>query len=60
MHDRSDDRNIPISAGIPRVIYVSAVVGICLIFTMLTMVFVNSGANHAWPASSSLAVPLPK
>ena len=60
MHDRLDEHNIPVSAGIPRVIYISSVVGIIMIFTMLTMVFVNSGANHAWPSQSSLTVPLQK
>ncbi|GAC1496425.1 MAG: hypothetical protein NVS1B2_16760 [Vulcanimicrobiaceae bacterium] len=60
MYDQTDERNIPVSAGIPRVIYVSAVIGIILIFTMLFMVFYNSGANHGWPASSTLTVPLKK
>ena len=60
MYDQRDARNIPVSTGIPRVIYISAVVGIIVIFTMLSMVFATSSANHAWPASSTMTVPLAK
>jgi len=58
MYDHVDERNIPVSTGIPPVIYISAIVGIIAIFTMLTIVFANSGANHAWPSSDSLNVKL--
>jgi hypothetical protein len=60
MYDQVDERNVPKSAGIPRVIYISAIVGIIAIFMMLTLVFSNSGANHGWPSSSTLTVPLSK
>ncbi|GAC1303985.1 MAG: hypothetical protein NVSMB19_14430 [Vulcanimicrobiaceae bacterium] len=58
MYDQVDEHNIPKSAGIPRVIYISAIVGIIAIFAILSLVFANSSANHAWPASESLTVPL--
>ncbi|GAC1422107.1 MAG: hypothetical protein NVSMB64_30640 [Candidatus Velthaea sp.] len=58
MYDQVDERNVPKSAGIPPVIYISAIVGLIMIFMMLTMVFSNSRANHAWPSSETLTVPL--
>ncbi len=60
MYDQRDARNIPVSTGIPRVIYIAAVVGIIVICVMLSMVFVTSGSNHAWPATSTMTVPLAK
>lgn len=60
MHDPLDERNIPVSTGIPKVIYISAVVGIIAIFAILGLVFANSAANHVWPAASSLTLPLGK
>ncbi len=58
MHDEVDERNIPVSAGIPRIIYISALVGLVMILTMVTLVFANSAANHAWPSSSAVSLPL--
>ncbi|GAC1302754.1 MAG: hypothetical protein NVS2B3_12170 [Vulcanimicrobiaceae bacterium] len=58
MYDHLDERNIPVSTGIPPVIYISAIVGIIAIFGVLTLVFSNSRANHAWPSSDSLTIPL--
>lgn len=58
MYDRVDERNVPVSAGIPPIIYISAIVGIVMIFSILSLVFSNSKANHAWPSSDSLTIPL--
>lgn len=58
VHDQLDERNIPVSTGIPKVIYISAVVGIIVIFFILSLVFANSAANHVWPSASSLTLPL--
>ena len=60
MYDQIDERNVPKSAGIPPVIYISAIVGIIVIFMMLGLVSFNSRTNHAWPSSQSLTVPLAK
>jgi len=60
MYDQVDERNVPKSAGIPPLIYVSAIFGIVVIFMLLSLVFSNSRANHAWPSSGSLTIPLAK
>ncbi len=58
MHDVVDYRNIPISTGIPPVIYISAIVGLIMIATIVSMVFVTSSSNHRWPNSATLTEPL--
>jgi len=58
MHDAVDERNIPISTGIPRVIYISAILGLIMIGAIVSMVFATSSANHRWPNSATLTVPL--
>ena len=58
MHDVVDYRNIPISTGIPPVIYISALVGLVMIAAFVAMVFATSSSNHRWPSSSTLTEPL--
>jgi len=58
MHDPVDEHGIPVSAGVPPVVYIVAFVGVIVIFAMIGMVFLNSGYGHAWPSSTSLTVPL--
>ena len=55
-----NDRPVPVSTGIPPVIYISAITGIVMIFVILSLVFSNSKANHVWPSSGTLTVPLTK
>jgi hypothetical protein len=58
MHDRYDERGVPISAGIPPIIYIAAFIGLILIATMVTLVFSSSSANHRWPSQSTQTIPL--
>jgi hypothetical protein len=58
MHDRYDERGVPISAGIPPIIFISAAIGIVLIITMVTLVFSNSAFGHWWPSGNAQAIPL--
>jgi hypothetical protein len=58
MHDVVDERNIPISTGIPPVIYIAAIVGLIMIGAMVLMVFATSSANHRWPNAATLTEPL--
>jgi hypothetical protein len=58
VHDRFDDRGVPISAGIPPIIWISAIVGLCIIVTIVTIVFSNSSFGHAWPSETSEKIPL--
>jgi ABC-type phosphate transport system auxiliary subunit len=58
MYDRYDERGVPISSGIPPIIFISAAIGLVLIATMVTLVFANSGAGHFWPSNTSTTLPL--
>jgi hypothetical protein len=60
MYDLHDERGVPISAGIPPIVRITAIVGIIGIFCILALVAFNSSPNHAWPASTSVAIPLAK
>jgi hypothetical protein len=58
MHTPYDDEGIPVSAGIPPAVKISAFIMIATIFVLLAMVFLDSHANHVWPAANSLTIPL--
>ena len=60
MHDIVDYRNIPLSTGIPPVIYIAAIVGLIVIAAIVSMVFATSSSNHRWPNSATLTEPLTK
>ncbi|MBD5657349.1 MAG: hypothetical protein IAI50_19530, partial [Candidatus Eremiobacteraeota bacterium] len=49
MYDRTDDRGVPISAGIPPIVVFAGVIGVIVILTIISIVFSNSGFGHAWP-----------
>jgi hypothetical protein len=59
MHDRFDERGVPISAGIPPLVVISAIIGIVIIFSILTAVFTSSAYGHVWPWTNAATVPLP-
>jgi hypothetical protein len=58
MYDRHDERGVPISSGIPPIIFVAAIIGLFVIVTMVTIVFSNSAFGHSWPSDKSEKVPL--
>ncbi len=58
MHTPYDDEGIPVSAGIPPIVRISATIMITAIFVLLAMVFRDSSANHRWPAASTVTIPL--
>jgi hypothetical protein len=58
MYDLKDERGVPISAGIPPIVVIAAIIGLIMIFTVGTLVFTNSAANHKWPASTTTSIPL--
>jgi len=49
---------LPISKGIPRLVIGSVIVAVLLIFTILSLVFANSGFGHAWPSSNGTQIKL--
>jgi hypothetical protein len=58
MYDLKDERGVPISAGIPPIVVIAAIIGLIMIFTVGTLVFSNSRYGHAWPASTATSIPL--
>jgi hypothetical protein len=58
MNDRFDDRGVPISAGIPRIVVIAALIGIAVIFTILALVFTNSSFGHVWPWTHAATIPI--
>jgi hypothetical protein len=58
MHDPTDDRGVPVSTGIPRLVVVAGIVGVILIFVVAGMVLTTSGYGHLWPASDTLTLKL--
>ena len=58
MYDRTDERGVPISAGVPPIIIVATIICVIVIFTMITFVFSNSGFGHVWPNTKAVEIPL--
>ncbi|MBD5604353.1 MAG: hypothetical protein IAI48_04595 [Candidatus Eremiobacteraeota bacterium] len=58
MYDRHDERGVPISSGIPPIVIISAIIGLIMIATIVTLVFSNSAFGHAWPSEQSTKLPL--
>ncbi len=58
MHAPYDEHNIPVSAGIPPIVLIAAGIMITGIFVLMAMVFLDSHANHVWPAADSVKAPV--
>lgn len=58
MYDPTDERGVPTSRGIPRVVIVAATVGILMIFAIGGWTIVKSGYGHVWPVQQALRIPL--
>ncbi len=50
MYDIKDERGVPVSTGIPPIVIVAVIIGICLIFTILGLVIFGSPFHHIWPS----------
>jgi hypothetical protein len=59
VHTPYDEQGVPISGGIPPIVKIAAMIMISAIFVLLAMVFLDSHANHVWPAANSATIPLP-
>ncbi len=58
MYDVKDERGVPKSSGIPPIVRISAIIGILIVFTVLTLVFRNSSFGHSWPSNTSVSIPV--
>jgi hypothetical protein len=58
VYDQTDERGVPISAGVPIIVRLAVVIGIIVILSVVGMVISASAFGHAWPASTSSHLPL--
>ena len=58
MYDIEDERGVPITSGIPKLVTWSGIAGVILIFVVAGMVLATAGVNHVWPASASTNIKL--
>jgi ABC-type phosphate transport system auxiliary subunit len=58
MFDPQDERGVPISSGIPRIVIYAGVAGVALIFVIAGLVLANAGFGHVWPAENSVDLKL--
>jgi hypothetical protein len=53
-----DFSQVPQSAGVPKSILYSGIIGLIMIFAIGASVVLLAGSGHHWPAASSMRVPL--
>jgi hypothetical protein len=58
MYDIKDERGVPVSAGIPPIVVIAVLIGICAIFTILGLVIFGSPYHHIWPANDTTHIRL--
>lgn len=58
MYDVEDERGVPISSGIPRLVIWAGIGGVILIFVVAGMVLSTSGQGHLWPWDKTQHIPL--
>jgi ABC-type phosphate transport system auxiliary subunit len=58
MYDVEDERGVPISSGIPRIVLWAGIAGVILIFVIAGLVLGTSGQGHLWPWDKTLQIKL--
>jgi ABC-type phosphate transport system auxiliary subunit len=58
MYDLEDERGVPISSGIPRIVLWAGIAGVILIFIIAALVLAVSGYGHLWPSDRTLNLKL--
>ncbi|MGZ3497027.1 MAG: hypothetical protein ACXWNK_05805 [Vulcanimicrobiaceae bacterium] len=58
MYDVTDQRGVPVSRGVPKIVRVAMVVGIIIVFCVGGDVIMNASYGHVWPAAKALRIPL--
>jgi ABC-type phosphate transport system auxiliary subunit len=53
MYDLEDERGVPISSGVPRIVLWAGIAGVILIFIIAGLVLAVSGYGHIWPADNA-------
>ena len=58
MYDLEDERGVPISSGVPRIVVWAGIAGVILIFVIAGLVLAVSGYGHMWPSENTLNLKL--
>lgn len=58
MFDPTDERGVPTSRGVPKVVIIAATIGILTIFAVGGWTIAKGGYGHVWPAQQALRIPL--
>jgi hypothetical protein len=58
MYDVEDERGVPVSSGIPRLVVWAGIAGVVLIFIVAGMVLSTSEHGHVWPADNATNIKL--
>jgi ABC-type phosphate transport system auxiliary subunit len=58
MYDLEDERGVPISSGVPRIVLWTGIAGVILIFIIAGLVLAVSGYGHIWPADNATQLKL--
>jgi ABC-type phosphate transport system auxiliary subunit len=53
MYDVEDERGVPISSGVPRIVVYAGIAGVVLIFIVAAIVLAVSGYGHIWPSENT-------
>jgi ABC-type phosphate transport system auxiliary subunit len=58
MYDLEDERGVPISSGVPRIVLWAGIAGVILIFIIAGLVLAVSGYGHIWPSDNATQLKL--
>jgi ABC-type phosphate transport system auxiliary subunit len=58
MYDLEDERGVPISSGVPRIVLWAGIAGVILIFIIAGLVLAVSGYGHIWPSENATQLKL--
>ncbi len=58
MYDLEDERGVPISSGVPRIVLWAGIAGVILIFIIAGLVLAVSGYGHIWPSENAVNLKL--
>jgi hypothetical protein len=58
MYDPTDERGVPTSRGVPRIVFVAAAVGLLAIFAVGFDTIFLSWYGHSFPWQNALRIPL--
>ncbi len=58
MFDPVDERGVPKSRGIPRIVWIATILGVLAIFAVGADTLAWASYGHSWPTTKNLRIPL--